>query len=133
MTLGGLFLCFRDMHVFSIPCIDKNSILGNNDTLAFRSPSHSHIHSSPLCTESSTVTNTVLFVYLSFCGPGSQMPAAASLVIALMFDGDFAEMADDVFHLGIASTTALATEIVEPRNLVHQIVDNGNDNLLTIR
>ena len=46
-----------------------------------------------------------------------------------MFDGDFAEMPEDVLHLGIASATALAAEVVEPLNLVHEVVDDSNDDL----
>ena len=57
------------------------------------------------------------------------MPAAATLIVALMLDGDLAEMTDDVFHLGIASATAFAAKVVEPFDLVHQIVDDGDDNL----
>lgn len=77
----------------------------------------------------SPVMVTHLLIHLCLGGPRAQVPAASTLVIALMLDGDFAEMAKDVLHLGIASATALAAKIVEPRDLVHQIVHNGNDNL----
>ena len=59
------------------------------------------------------------------------MPTAAALIVALMLDGDFAEMTDDVFHLGITTATALAAEVVEPFDLVHQVVDDGDDDLET--
>ena len=58
------------------------------------------------------------------------MPAAASFVVTLMLDGDLGKMSQDVFHLGVASATALAAKIVEPSDLVHQVVDNGNDDLI---
>lgn len=57
------------------------------------------------------------------------MPAAATLIVALVLDGDLAEMTDDVLHLGIAATTALAAEVVQPFDLVHQVVDDGDDDL----
>ena len=61
------------------------------------------------------------------------MPAAATLIVALMLDGDLAEMTDDVLHLGIATATALAAEVVEPFDLVHQVVDDGDDDLESTR
>lgn len=70
-----------------------------------------------------------LFVHLGFRSPRAQVPAATTLVIALVLDGDLAKMTDDVLHLGIATATALAAEVVEPCNLVHQVVDNSNDDL----
>lgn len=70
-----------------------------------------------------------LIIELSLGGPRAQVPAASTLVVTLVLDGDFAEMADDVLHLGIASATALTAEIVEPFDLVHQVVDNGDDDL----
>ena len=57
------------------------------------------------------------------------MPAAATLIVALVLDGDLAEMTDDVLHLGIAAATALAAEVIEPFDLVHQVVDDGDDDL----
>ena len=57
------------------------------------------------------------------------MPAAATLIVAFVLNGDLAEMADDILHLGIAAATALAAEVVEPFDLVHQVVDDGDDNL----
>lgn len=57
------------------------------------------------------------------------MPAAAALVVALVLDGNLAEMTQDVLHLGVGSAAALAAEVVEPCNLVHEVVDNGNDDL----
>lgn len=53
-------------------------------------------------------------VYLGLCGPRAQVPAAAALVVALVLDGYFAEMAKDVLHLGIASATALTAEVIQP-------------------
>ena len=57
------------------------------------------------------------------------MPAATTLIVALMLDGDLAEMTDDVLHLGVATATTLATEVIEPCDLVHQVVDDGDDDL----
>ena len=57
------------------------------------------------------------------------MPAATTLIVALVLDGNFAEMTDDVLHLGIAAATTLAAEVVEPFDLVHQVIDDGDDDL----
>ena len=46
-----------------------------------------------------------------------------------MLDRHLAEVTDDVLHLGIAAAAALAAEVVKPGDLVHQIVDDSNDNL----
>ena len=70
-----------------------------------------------------------LLVQLGLGCPCTQMPAAAALVVALVLDGNFAEMTENVLHLGVGSGTALTAEVVEPFNTVHQEVDNGNDNL----
>ncbi len=72
---------------------------------------------------------THLLIHLCLGGPRAQVPAASTLIIALVLDRDFAEMANDVLHLGIASAAALAAQVIEPRDLVHQVVHNGNDNL----
>jgi len=73
-----------------------------------------------------------LIVHLGFRGPCTQVPAVASLVVTLMLDGDFGEMAEDVLHLGVRSATALAAEVVKPRDPVHEEVDNGDDDLMRI-
>jgi len=70
-----------------------------------------------------------LLIDLGLGGPRAQVPAASTLVVTLVLNGDFAEMAEDVLHLGIASATALTAEIVEPRNLVHQVIDNSYHDL----
>ena len=57
------------------------------------------------------------------------MPAASALVVALVLDGDFSEMAENVLHLGIASASALTAKVIEPFDLVQKIVDNGDDDL----
>lgn len=71
----------------------------------------------------------LLFVHLGLRSPRAQVPAATTLIVAFVLDGDFAEMTNDVLHLGIAATTALAAEIIEPFDLVHQVIDDGNDDL----
>ena len=70
-----------------------------------------------------------LLVHLGLGGPCAQVPAAATLVVALVLDSDLGEMAEDVLHLSIASAAALTAKIVEPFDLVHQVVDDGNDDL----
>ncbi len=60
-----------------------------------------------------------LLINLGLGSPRAQVPAASTLVITLMLDGDFGEMAEDVLHLGITSATALTAKVVEPRDLVH--------------
>lgn len=71
----------------------------------------------------------LLFVHLGLRSPRAQVPAATTLVVALVLDGDLAEMTDDVLHLGIAAAAALAAKVIEPFDLVHQIVDDGDDDL----
>lgn len=46
-----------------------------------------------------------------------------------MLNGDLGEVTDDVFHLGIAAATALAAEVVQPFDLIHQIINDGDDDL----
>ena len=46
---------------------------------------------------------TRLVVDLGLGGPRAQVPAAAALVVALVLDGNFAEMAEDVLHLGVGT------------------------------
>lgn len=72
---------------------------------------------------------SLLLVHLGLGGPRAQVPSASALVVALVLDGDFAEMSKDVLHLGIAAATALAAEVVEPVDLVHEVVDDSNDDL----
>ena len=57
------------------------------------------------------------------------MPTATTLVVALMLDRHLAEVTDDVLHLGIAAAAALAAQVIEPGDLVHQVVDDSDDNL----
>ena len=71
----------------------------------------------------------LLLVHFGLSSPRAQVPTATTLVVALMLDRNLAEVTDDVLHLGIAAATALAAEVVEPGDLVHQIVDDSNDNL----
>ena len=46
-----------------------------------------------------------------------------------MLNGNFGKMTNDVLHLGVAAATTLTAKVIEPRNLVHEIVDDGNDDL----
>lgn len=46
--------------------------------------------------------------------PRGQMPAVLAMDILFVLESELAEMANDVLHLGIASATALTTEIVKP-------------------
>ena len=70
-----------------------------------------------------------LLVQFGLGGPCAQVPAAAALVVALVLDGDFAEMTKNVLHLGVGSGAALTAEIVEPLDTIHQEVDDGDDDL----
>ena len=71
----------------------------------------------------------LLLVHFGLSSPRAQVPTATTLVVALMLDRHLAEVTDDVLHLGIATAAALAAEVIEPRDLVHQIVEDSNDNL----
>lgn len=53
-----------------------------------------------------------LLVHLGLGRPGTQVPATSALVITLVLNGNFGEMAEDVLHLGIASATALTAKVV---------------------
>jgi len=55
-----------------------------------------------------------LVVFLSCGSLGRQMPAVLAVVVNFVLDSEFAEVSDDVLHLGIASASALAAKIVEP-------------------
>ncbi len=57
------------------------------------------------------------------------MPSAPALVVTLVLDGHLAKMAKDILHLGITAAASLPAEVVEPDDLVHEVVDNSNDNL----
>ena len=71
----------------------------------------------------------LLLVHFGLGSPRAQVPTATTLVVALMLDRHLAEMTDDVLHLGIAAAAALAAQIIEPGDLVHQVVDDSDDNL----
>lgn len=75
----------------------------------------------------------LLLVHLGLGSPRAQVPAASTLVVPLVLNGDLAEMTKDVLHLGIASATALTAEIVEPCYLVHEEVDDSDDDLDKMR
>ena len=57
------------------------------------------------------------------------MPPATALVVTLVLDGHLAKMTKDILHLGITAAASLPAEVVEPNDLVHEVVDNSNDNL----
>ena len=57
------------------------------------------------------------------------MPPAPALIVLLVLDGYLAKMTQDVLHLGITAATSLPAEVVKPGDLVHEVVDNSNDNL----
>ena len=71
----------------------------------------------------------LLLVHFGLGSPRAQVPTATTLVVALMLDRHLAEVTDDVLHLGVAAAAALTAEVVEPGDLVHQVVDDSNDNL----
>ena len=57
------------------------------------------------------------------------MPAATALIVTLVLDGDFCKMAENVLHLGIRSAAAFAAKIVQPGDLVHEEIDDSDDDL----
>ena len=72
-----------------------------------------------------------LLIHLGLGGPRAQVPPAPALVVTLVLDGHLAKMTKDVLHLGIAAAASLTAEVVKPDDLVHEVVDNSNDNLTT--
>ena len=70
-----------------------------------------------------------LLIHLGLGGPRAQVPPAPALVVTLVLDGHLAKMTKDILHLGITAAASLPAEVVEPDNLVHQVVDNRNNNL----
>ena len=74
------------------------------------------------------------------------MPAVITLLVFLVLDGDLGEMAEDVFceirlvgaqrpftcamltDLGVTAAAGLAAKVIKPFNLVHEVVNNGDDN-----
>ncbi len=97
-------------------CIDKNKDLRKEKGKTVSHPTKtpqtasSKVHAPliPLC------DIFLLFVHLGLGSPRTQVPTAATLIVTFVFDGDLAEMTDDVLHLGIAAATALTAEVVEP-------------------
>ena len=71
----------------------------------------------------------ILLINLGFRGPCAQVPAAAALIVTLMLDSDLSEVTKDVLHLGVGSASAFAAKVIEPCNFVHEVVDDGNDDL----
>ena len=57
------------------------------------------------------------------------MPPAPALVVLLVLNGHLTKMTNDVLHLGITAAASLPAEVVKPDDLVHEVVDNSNDNL----
>ena len=57
------------------------------------------------------------------------MPPAPALIVLLVLDGHLAKMTQNVLHLGITAAASLPAEVVKPGDLVHEVVDNSNDNL----
>jgi len=56
------------------------------------------------------------------------MPSVASVLVLIVSKGNLGEMSKDVLHLSI-STGALGTsKVVEPRDLVEEVVDHCDDN-----
>ena len=70
-----------------------------------------------------------LLIHLGLSGPRAQVPPAPALIVLLVLDGHLAKMTKDVLHLGITTAASLPAEVVEPDDLVHEVVDNSNDNL----
>ena len=73
-----------------------------------------------------------LLIHLGLSSPRTQVPAAVTLVITLVFDSNLGKMSDDIFHLRVTSATALTAKVVEPLNLIHQVVHDGDNNLTYI-
>ena len=70
-----------------------------------------------------------LLIHLGLGGPRAQVPPAPALVVTLVLDGHLAKMTKDILHLGITAAASLPAEVVKPDDLVHEVVDNSNNNL----
>ena len=64
--------------------------------------------------ETSSNDSHRLLVQLGLSGPRAQVPAATALIIVLVLDGDFAQVTEDVLHLGVGSRPSLTAEVVKP-------------------
>lgn len=55
------------------------------------------------------------------------MPAAVSVLILLVLDGNLGEMHENVLHLGVSAAALGTSKVVQPGPLVEQVVDDGDD------
>jgi len=55
------------------------------------------------------------------------VPSISTMLITLVLNSDLAEMRDDVLHLCIRTTALSTSKVVQPRKLVKEIIDDGND------
>jgi hypothetical protein len=69
-----------------------------------------------------------LLFNLSCRSLGGQHPSLVTgLGVKIVLNSQLGKMANDVLHLGVVVAALCATKVVEPRNLVEKVVDDGND------
>src|ERR1700735_4439824 len=72
--------------------------------------------------------NGHLVILLSFSSLGRQVPPVNTVFIALVFNSNLSEMGKDVLHLGIGIGSLRTSQVVQPRDLVKQVVNDRNNN-----
>ena len=74
-----------------------------------------------------------LVVLLGLGRLGRQEPAVAAVLVLLVRDRDLVQVGEDVLHLGVGVAALGAAQVVEPRPLVEEEVDDGDDDRDTDR
>ena len=75
-----------------------------------------------------SASTSLLLIILVSSLLGKDVAVLASLGIVLVNKGDLGKGADDVLHLGVVVGAVLATKVVQPLDLVEEVVDDGDDN-----
>eukprot|EP01083_Nonionella_stella_P316476 1147731_1 len=59
---------------------------------------------------------------------GQNVSRLLGLGVNVVLNGKLGKVTDDVLHLGVVHIAVGTSEVIEPLNLVEEVVDNGNDN-----
>jgi len=55
------------------------------------------------------------------------VPAVEAIITSLVLNGNLGQVTDDVLHLSVGMASLRAAKIVEPADLVKEVVDNSDD------
>lgn len=69
-----------------------------------------------------------LLLLLGISVTSDEVVSVSAVVIPLVLDGELGKVTKDVLHVGIGSAALGTSEVVQPCDLVHQVVHNSNDN-----